>query len=124
MGIGANRLKPVPTTLKGFTRDVVQPMGSITLPVSVSTDPHIATSMTQFLLVRTWSAYNVIIGRPTLNALKAITSTYHLKMKFLTRAGIGEVRGEQVLARECYVQELRSGQGEVRRRQSSHQGPK
>lgn len=46
-----------------------------------------------------------------MNALKAIISTYHLKIKFPTGEvrgprGIGEVRGEQVLARECYVQEL------------------
>ncbi|XP_041000666.1 uncharacterized protein LOC121246556 [Juglans microcarpa x Juglans regia] len=113
IGIDADQLKPAPTTLKGFTGDTIQPMGSITLPVSIGTDPHIATTMIEFLVVRTRSTYNAIIGRPTLNALEAITSTYHLKIKFLTKAGIGEVRGEQVLARECYVQELKSGQGEV-----------
>ena len=29
-------------------------------------------------------------------------STYFLKVKFLTENGIGEVKGDQVLARECY----------------------
>lgn len=53
-----------------------------------------------------------------MNALKAIISIYHLKIKFPTGEvrgprGIGEVRGEQVLARECYVQELIPGQGKV-----------
>ena len=48
------------------------------------------------------SSYNVIIGRPTLNRWKASTSTYCLKVKFLTEYGIGEVKGDQVLARECY----------------------
>lgn len=28
-------------------------------------------------------------------------STYYLKVKFLTAHGIGEIRGDQVLAREC-----------------------
>ena len=46
--------------------------------------------------------YNVIIGWPTLNKWKAATSTYCLKIKFLTDNGVGEVKGDQVLARECY----------------------
>ena len=47
-------------------------------------------------------SYNVIIGRPTLNRWKASTSTYCLKVKFPTDNGVGEVKGDQVLARECY----------------------
>ena len=34
--------------------------------------------------------------------MKATTSTYYLKVKFLTDHGIGEIRGDQVLAWECY----------------------
>ena len=48
------------------------------------------------------TSYNVIIGRPALNKWKAATSTYCLKVKFPTDEGIGEVKGDQVLARECY----------------------
>ena len=48
------------------------------------------------------SSYNVIIGRPTLNRWKAATSTYCLKVKFPTDDEVGEVRGDQILARECY----------------------
>ena len=48
------------------------------------------------------SSYNVIIGRPILNKWKAVTSTYCLKVKFPTENGIGEMKGDQVLARECY----------------------
>ena len=44
----------------------------------------------------------MIIGRPTLNHWKVATSTYYLKVKFLTENGVGEVKGDQVLARECY----------------------
>ena len=44
----------------------------------------------------------MIIRRPTLNCWKAITSTYCLKIKFPTENGVGEVKGDQVLARECY----------------------
>ena len=48
------------------------------------------------------SSYNVIIGRPILNKWKAATSTYCLKVKFLIDNGVGEVKGDQVLTRECY----------------------
>lgn len=54
-----------------------------------------------------------MLRRPTINNLKVVTSTYHLRLKLPTTAGVGEVRGEQVLTRECFVQELKSGAGDV-----------
>uniref|UniRef100_A0A2N9FG73 RNase H type-1 domain-containing protein n=1 Tax=Fagus sylvatica TaxID=28930 RepID=A0A2N9FG73_FAGSY len=56
-----------------------------------------------FLVVDCPSAYNVIIGRPTLNRLRAVTLTYHLLVRFPTKNGIGEMRGDQAMARECYL---------------------
>ena len=44
----------------------------------------------------------MIIGRPTLSCWKVVTSTYCLKVKFPIENGVGEVKGDQVLARECY----------------------
>ena len=45
---------------------------------------------------------------PTLNRWKAVTSTYCLKVKFPTKQGFSEIRGDQVLARECYQAVLAS----------------
>ena len=56
-----------------------------------------------FLVVDCSSAYNAILGRPTLNSWKAVTLTYHLMIKFPTNSRVGELRGNQVAARECYV---------------------
>ncbi|GAV88430.1 hypothetical protein CFOL_v3_31852 [Cephalotus follicularis] len=55
-----------------------------------------------FLVVDTPNSYNAIIGRTGLNLLEAIVSTRHLVMKFPTRFGVGEVRGDQQVARQCY----------------------
>ena len=40
--------------------------------------------------------------------LRAVTSTYYLKVKFPTAHGVGEIRGYQVLAKECYQVALAS----------------
>ena len=60
----------------------------------------------EFLVVDYPSAYNVIIGRPTLNKLRAVTSTYPLLVRFPTEHGIGELKGDQATARECYFASL------------------
>ena len=49
------------------------------------------------------SFYNAIIKRPTLNSWKAVTSTYHLSVKFPTKYGVGQVQGDQLATRECYL---------------------
>ena len=60
------------------------------------------TKLLDFLVVDCPSSYNMIIMRPTPNCWKAAMSTYCLKVKFPTERGIGEVKGDQVLARKCY----------------------
>ena len=53
------------------------------------------------------SAINGIIRRLFLKALKAVTSIYHLTMKFPTIEGTGVVRGSQYDLRECYNKSLK-----------------
>lgn len=52
------------------------------------------------------TAYNAILGHPTLNRLSAvvsIVSTYHMGMKFPISQGVGEVRSDPVESRHCYL---------------------
>ena len=60
------------------------------------------TRVVYFLIVDCPSSYNVILGRPTLNCVKAATSTYCLKVKFPTPHRIREICDDQLLAKECY----------------------
>ena len=70
------------------------PLGAVTLPVIVEDYPQQIVRDVTFLVVDCSSAYNAILGRPTLNSWKAVTSTYHLMIKFPTEYGVGEVRGD------------------------------
>ena len=82
---------------------MVHPLGAVTLPVTIGDYPQQITKDVTFLVVDCSSAYNAILGCPTLNSWKAVNSTYHLMIKFPTEYGVGEVREDQVAARECYI---------------------
>ena len=103
MGIGRERLIPMNAPLVSFGGTRVLPLGAITLSVVVGDYPQQIAKDVTFLVVDYSSAYNAILGRPTLNSWKVVTSTYHLIIKFSTDYGVGELRGDQVAAQECYV---------------------
>ena len=103
MSIGKKRLFPTNVPFIGFGRKMVHPLRAVTLLVTVEDYPQQITRDVTFLVVDCSSAYNAILGRPTLNSWKAVTSTYHLMIKFPTDYGVGEVRGDQVAARKCYI---------------------
>ncbi|KAK3007871.1 hypothetical protein RJ639_014600 [Escallonia herrerae] len=108
MNIPTDRLIKMDAPLYGFSNHPVAVKGIIALPVAIGTPPAQANFMLDFVVVKAPSAYNAILGRPTLNQLQAVVSTYHLKMKFPTKHGIGEVKGDQTTARQCYVTSCRS----------------
>ena len=55
----------------------------------------------RFLIVDAPSSYNMLLGIPSLNVVKAIPSAYYMMIKFPTTSGVGMVRGDQRVA-ECY----------------------
>ena len=89
MRLGRDQLHPVCSPLIGFGGMKVQLVGTIALPVVVRSYPQQITREVNFLVVDYSSSYNAIIGRPTLNSWKAITSTYHQSVKFPTEYEIG-----------------------------------
>ena len=103
MGIDRERLILTNAPLVSFGGTRVFPVGVVTLSVVVGDYPQQITKDVTFLVVDCSSAYNAILGRPILNSWKAVISTYHLMIKFLTDYGVGELWGNQVAARECYV---------------------
>ena len=102
MGIGREKLEHVNTHLQGFFGERVLPLGSIQLVLTLGDPPCQATTAVKFLIVNAPSTYNMLLGRPSLNTIKAIPSAYHMVIKFPTTNGVGMVRGDQRVARECY----------------------
>ena len=101
MGIRREKLEPVSTHLRGFSEEKVLPLGSIHLVLTLGDPPCQATMTARFLVVDTPSAYNMFLGRPSLNEINVIPSAYHMMIKFSTTSGVGMVRGDQHVAKEC-----------------------
>jgi hypothetical protein len=102
MAIDKGRILPMIAPLVGFNSEKVRPVGAISLPVTAGFEPVQSTIMIDFIIVNKPSAYHAIIGRPALNALRAVVSTPHLAMKFPMESGVGVVKGSQEVARFCY----------------------
>lgn len=51
--------------------------------------------MTRFIVVDIPLAYNMIIGRPILNRLKVMISTYQMMMKFLIIPNKNQCQGDE-----------------------------
>ena len=101
MGIGREKLDPVNTHMRGFSGQKVLPLGLIQLVLNLGEPPCQATTTARSLIVDAPSAYNMLLSRPSLNAIKAIPSAYHMMIKLPTVSGVRMVRGDQRVAREC-----------------------
>ena len=110
MKLDKKRIRPFTSPLVSFTGDRIVPRGIVTLTVIAGNYPAQVTKEIDFLIFDYPSTYNIILGWPALNRLRATTSTYYLKVKFPTTHGVGEIKGDQVLVRECYQAALASGE--------------
>ncbi|XP_020413816.1 uncharacterized protein LOC109947629 [Prunus persica] len=108
MGINDSQVNRQLTPLLSFSGDLVQPVGSVKLPITFDTAPRKITVYDHFLIVDCPTAYSVIVGRTALTRVKAHLSPNMLLMKFPTPNGTGAVRGNQLSARTCYATALKS----------------
>ncbi|XP_064967003.1 uncharacterized protein LOC135613930 [Musa acuminata AAA Group] len=103
LGLTEGDLTPMVSALTGFTGDSISLLGTMALPVTIGEKPRVKTMIPTFMVVNLPSADNIILGRPTLNKLKVVVSTYHRAIKFLTSVGIGEARSDPGESRRCYL---------------------
>ena len=85
--------------LIGFSNEKVHLDGFVTLHLTLGT----RTIKVDFLVVNNPSAYNVILGRPILDKIKAILSIACLTMKFFMDEGeVANVKADQAADHKCY----------------------
>ena len=88
IGIGREKLEPVNAHLRGFSGERVLPLGSIQLVLTLGDPSCKATTTVRFLVVNAPLAYSILLGRPSINAIRAIPSAYHMIIKFPTTNGV------------------------------------
>ena len=110
MKLDKRRIRPFTSPLVSFTGDRIVLRGVVTLTVIAGTYPTQVTKEIDFLIVNYPLTYNIILGRPSRNRIKATTLTYYLKVKFPIAHGVREIKEDQVLVRECYQTALASGE--------------
>ena len=99
-------MTPTTSPLYVFTGNSVILEKTIKLVVTLGEPPRTTTVMIGFLIVKCPSAFNGVLGRPLLKALKVVTLIHCSKTKFPTAAGIGQVRGRQRDFKECFSRSL------------------
>ena len=109
MKVPLDKLSSAGRILSGFNGATMLTVGDIALPVKAGT----VTQQVLFSVVEDLGPYNAIIGRAWLHAMKAVPSTYHQTISYLTSVEHIDLLGSQLAARQCYqlsVQEREKGE--------------
>jgi hypothetical protein len=98
-----SQLIPATTSLTGFTGEKIWPMGQLRILVVIGNEYHSTTAWMNFMVIRSPSSYNGIIGRPGISAMRAVPSTTHGMLKFPVEGGIVTLYNTTILPKECNV---------------------
>nr|GFC39877.1 reverse transcriptase domain-containing protein [Tanacetum cinerariifolium] len=92
---------PAATSLTGFSGETIWPLGQLRLQVIIGDATHSTKAWMNFMVVKSMSPYNGIIGRPGLKAIQAVPSTVHGMLKFPVDGGIATIRSTILIPTEC-----------------------
>jgi len=107
--LSPDQLSPYTGCLYGFVGDQVEVRGHLELRITFTDGFASRTENIRYLVVNVVSAYNILLGRPTLNRLRAVTSTRHMKMKLSDLSGkVITIKSDQQEAKRCYENSLKT----------------
>ncbi|GKC69392.1 hypothetical protein Tco_1115275 [Tanacetum coccineum] len=84
-----------------FSGEIIWPIGKIQLLVTIGDEEHSASAWMNFVVVRSPSPYNGIIGRPEVRKLHAVSSTAHRMLKILVTKGVITLKSSKLVPLEC-----------------------
>ncbi|GKC54893.1 hypothetical protein Tco_1077638 [Tanacetum coccineum] len=87
--------------LIGFSGEIIWPLGQISLLVKIGDEEHSTSTCMNFVIVRSSSIYNGIIGRPRVRKIQAVPSTAHEMLKFRVAGGILTLKSSMIIPIEC-----------------------
>nr|GFB81286.1 reverse transcriptase domain-containing protein [Tanacetum cinerariifolium] len=118
------QMVPATTSLTGFSGKTTWPLGQLKLLVTIGDATHSTKAWMNFMIVKSLSPYNSIIGRPGLKAIQAVPSTVHGMLKFPTKEGIVTIRSSLLIPAECASVDTSSvTPGEKKARPANHTVP-
>jgi len=103
LGLKPEDLSKYDIPLVGFDGKTIVPKGMIRLPVQTGKE----VVNVGFIVVESYSPYIAILARPWLHVVGAVSSTLHVKVKYLTEGGVEELLGCQSVAKQCMVAVIR-----------------
>ncbi|XP_068480871.1 uncharacterized protein [Phaseolus vulgaris] len=107
--LSPDQLRPYGGCLYGFVGDQVEVRGYIELRTTFTDGLVSRTEKIRYLVVNALSAYNILLGRPTLNRTGAVPSTRHMKVKLPSMEGmIITIRSDQKEVKKCYENSLKN----------------
>ncbi|GJR69493.1 reverse transcriptase domain-containing protein [Tanacetum coccineum] len=98
-----NQMVPATTYLVGFNGEIIWPIRQVSLLVKIGDEEHSTSAWMNFMVVRSHSPYNGIIGRPGVRRIKAISSTTHGMLKFLVTGGTVTLWSSRIIPLECVM---------------------
>nr|GEU31751.1 reverse transcriptase domain-containing protein [Tanacetum cinerariifolium] len=81
--------------------EIIRPIEQIQLLVKIGDEEHSALAWMNFMVVRSQSPYNEIIGRPGVKKLQAIPSTTHGMLKIPVEGGVITLKSSKLVPLEC-----------------------
>nr|GFB32980.1 reverse transcriptase domain-containing protein [Tanacetum cinerariifolium] len=96
-----SQMVPSTTSLIGFSGETIWPLGQLRLLVIIGDANHSTRTWMNFMIVRSFSPYNGIIGRPGIREIQAVSSKAHEMLKFPVEGGIVTIRSTILIPTEC-----------------------